>query len=266
MPVRLQCHQCAVTLKVKEELIGKRIKCPKCGTVFSAVAATEALNPTAIKNEASSPVERPSGESVGQSREFECLVKISTKRPLGHNYHAFVTNQGIAFTCLTVDDKGRVPTSKESSQLDFQLTWDEITQVIRPAAIDPIVKFVGKDGGTIECSFADAGDENAVFGELKNVFGTLPGVTFTYKPKPLWMRLFYPIGWVVLWAAGGIGMYFLFAGMEAKGGRVRIHVFLALIYALVGKTGILALCLILAACGIPMAVSAWRRHATESSV
>ena len=34
MPIRYKCEQCGATLKIKDELAGKRGKCPKCRTAF----------------------------------------------------------------------------------------------------------------------------------------------------------------------------------------------------------------------------------------
>lgn len=39
MPVSFPCRACAATLKVKDELAGKRVKCPKCGQPTAVPAA-----------------------------------------------------------------------------------------------------------------------------------------------------------------------------------------------------------------------------------
>lgn len=39
MPISFACESCAATLKVKDELAGKRVKCPKCGQPTAVSAA-----------------------------------------------------------------------------------------------------------------------------------------------------------------------------------------------------------------------------------
>ena len=41
MPSQTACTACSAKLKVKDELIGKSIKCPKCQKVFKVAAETE---------------------------------------------------------------------------------------------------------------------------------------------------------------------------------------------------------------------------------
>jgi predicted Zn finger-like uncharacterized protein len=41
MPVSTACSSCAAKIKVKDELVGKSIKCPKCGKVFKVAAEGE---------------------------------------------------------------------------------------------------------------------------------------------------------------------------------------------------------------------------------
>src|SRR5689334_8924367 len=35
MPISLKCHGCKSTLKVRDELAGKKVKCPRCQTVLA---------------------------------------------------------------------------------------------------------------------------------------------------------------------------------------------------------------------------------------
>ena len=42
MPLQIACAACSTKVKVKDELVGKAIKCPKCGKVFKALAGEEA--------------------------------------------------------------------------------------------------------------------------------------------------------------------------------------------------------------------------------
>jgi predicted Zn finger-like uncharacterized protein len=46
MPVQTACTSCAAKLKVKDELVGKSIKCPKCGKVFKVAGEADG---TAVK-------------------------------------------------------------------------------------------------------------------------------------------------------------------------------------------------------------------------
>ena len=38
MPLMVICEQCGKQLKVREEMLGKRLKCPACQNVFTAAA------------------------------------------------------------------------------------------------------------------------------------------------------------------------------------------------------------------------------------
>ncbi|MFO7900583.1 MAG: DUF4234 domain-containing protein [Planctomycetota bacterium] len=42
MPIQLRCSGCGATLRVGDEVAGKKVKCPKCGEVFRAPAAGDA--------------------------------------------------------------------------------------------------------------------------------------------------------------------------------------------------------------------------------
>jgi hypothetical protein len=55
MPVSIACTGCGSKLTVRDELLGKRIKCPKCGTAFAATAAAAqapAVKETRVKDNA----------------------------------------------------------------------------------------------------------------------------------------------------------------------------------------------------------------------
>lgn len=57
MPIRVACSSCGKKLQVRDELAGKKVKCPGCGTAFAAVADGGAA--TGIK--ASAPKVAPPG-------------------------------------------------------------------------------------------------------------------------------------------------------------------------------------------------------------
>jgi dienelactone hydrolase len=61
MPIRTDCSSCGKKLKVRDELIGKKIKCPGCGMVFLAQAAAEATALTA--EEARSDLKKPAQDA-----------------------------------------------------------------------------------------------------------------------------------------------------------------------------------------------------------
>src|SRR3954447_22994713 len=42
MPLSIACPGCGKTLTIRDELMGKRIKCPQCGAGFSAAEAAAA--------------------------------------------------------------------------------------------------------------------------------------------------------------------------------------------------------------------------------
>src|SRR5262244_3995093 len=36
MPTQVSCPSCGLTLRIKDELLGKRVKCPQCSKTFAA--------------------------------------------------------------------------------------------------------------------------------------------------------------------------------------------------------------------------------------
>jgi predicted Zn finger-like uncharacterized protein len=265
MPVRVQCPNCATKLNVKDELIDRKVKCPKCSTVFSATDKLRAAKPAAIEGEeAVAPVVPRPKKAARRSEEFTFdLRSVSTKHPNGYAYRVTATDQGIAFTCLTVDEAGRRPSEEESAKFDFRLEWDEIAEVRKPSTIfDPEVVFVGKDGQKTKCVFAEAGQEEAAFKGLKNAFGTLPDVTFTYERTPVWKLLALPGAFTVGMVVVGIIAYLVLARMEETGEGGRMNVIIVLIYRYLGKYGVLALFLLAAVGGILWSVKKWRTYAS----
>jgi predicted Zn finger-like uncharacterized protein len=55
MPLQTACSSCSAKIKVKDELIGKSIKCPKCGKVFKAAAEGAAARTAVQASAASKP-------------------------------------------------------------------------------------------------------------------------------------------------------------------------------------------------------------------
>jgi predicted Zn finger-like uncharacterized protein len=58
MPLQTACSSCSAKIKVKDELIGKSIRCPKCGKVFKAVAASEGVKATLPASTGSRPTSK----------------------------------------------------------------------------------------------------------------------------------------------------------------------------------------------------------------
>ena len=59
MPVQTACTSCSAKLKIKDELIGKSIKCPKCSTIFKAAAELETATVASRDSEAAKPAAVP---------------------------------------------------------------------------------------------------------------------------------------------------------------------------------------------------------------
>jgi hypothetical protein len=73
MPISLKCHGCKSTLKVRDELAGKKVKCPRCQTVLvvpeeeEVVAAVEADE----EEEEARPKPRPRTGKTGRFQAGE---------------------------------------------------------------------------------------------------------------------------------------------------------------------------------------------------
>ena len=52
MPIRTDCSSCGKKLRIRDDYIGRRVKCPQCGSAFLA----EAVENTAIQAETPKPV------------------------------------------------------------------------------------------------------------------------------------------------------------------------------------------------------------------
>lgn len=264
MSVRVECPNCAGKLNVKDESIGKKVRCPKCQTVFLATEKPSAAKAAAAPAvEPAAPVSLRPKKPPRPPQEFTFDIRsVSTKHPNGYAYRVTATDQGIDFTCLTVDDKGKRPSEEESAKFDFRIEWDEIAEVRKPATIfDPLVVFVDKDGEKTKCTFAEGGEELAAYKGLKEAFGTVPDVTFTHERTPAWKLLAVPIGFTIGMIAIGIIAYFTLAHMEEEGAGGRMNVVIILIYKYLGKFGVLGLFLLAALGGIIWSVMKLRKYA-----
>jgi predicted Zn finger-like uncharacterized protein len=59
MPEQIRCPSCASTLRVPEDLLGKRVKCPRCQTTFTATASGPAEPEGGYTEEPARPARRP---------------------------------------------------------------------------------------------------------------------------------------------------------------------------------------------------------------
>jgi hypothetical protein len=219
----VQCPRCASRLKVREEHAGKRVRCPKCATPVPV--------PGDIRGA------RPAGR---HPVEFEVRHLIS-KRPNGYGYRVTATDDGITFTCLTVNEGGRRPTQDESAKYDFRLGWKEIAEVRKPATmVDRLLVFVTQSGEKIQCTFTEDGDEDNAFHMLRDAFATMPAVQFTRDQTPMWKGLIVPVGFSILMLVFGYLSYVGLDDLERTGGRIRTHAVVALIYKTLGKYGVMA--------------------------
>src|SRR5262245_55325254 len=53
MPIVVHCPSCSRRLRVPDELLGTRVKCPTCDALFNAVGPPPAPDPTPTSGEAS---------------------------------------------------------------------------------------------------------------------------------------------------------------------------------------------------------------------
>jgi len=84
MPNTIHCPSCSRELRVPDELIGKKVKCPACATTFTAsVAGGEAGIPTP----AGGYEEQPAGAQspAGTGGEYDQLPEENYDRPLGYD-------------------------------------------------------------------------------------------------------------------------------------------------------------------------------------
>jgi predicted Zn finger-like uncharacterized protein len=58
MPQVTECPECQRKLRVPDELLGKKVKCPSCGTTFAAAASEQALPTAPLQEEDTSPPAR----------------------------------------------------------------------------------------------------------------------------------------------------------------------------------------------------------------
>jgi DNA-directed RNA polymerase subunit RPC12/RpoP len=74
MSISVQCPGCEKKLKTKDELAGKRVKCPGCGQVILVPAAQPASQPKAI-NQLPPPIKEPEPPPEPQARQPSSAVQ-----------------------------------------------------------------------------------------------------------------------------------------------------------------------------------------------
>lgn len=79
MPVTIECPKCQMRTKVKEELIGRRAKCNKCGESMTLVAATDATQVTAPEGQSDKP--QPAVKRAPRVTDAEILAALDGEYP-----------------------------------------------------------------------------------------------------------------------------------------------------------------------------------------
>src|SRR6266436_5831080 len=81
MPINTDCPSCNRKLRVPDELLGKKVKCPTCGTVFQADESA-APAPSVREEDEPSPSNAEKERSpIGQAEREEELSTPSKRRP-----------------------------------------------------------------------------------------------------------------------------------------------------------------------------------------
>src|SRR3954471_16278564 len=80
MPIQVTCHACRFTGRVKDELAGKQVKCPRCGRRFQVPAAeVEEDEPLDVLPDDSDEAEDevPRGRRTGDAKRCpECRTRL----------------------------------------------------------------------------------------------------------------------------------------------------------------------------------------------
>jgi predicted Zn finger-like uncharacterized protein len=82
MPHVTECPQCQRKLRVPDELLGKKVRCPSCGTSFAAGTSEQALPTAPLQEEdASPPARRKSAPSPAEEYGVEEEAPQRRRRP-----------------------------------------------------------------------------------------------------------------------------------------------------------------------------------------
>src|ERR1700722_3700703 len=90
MPEQVQCPSCKQKLRVPDNLLGKKVKCPKCATIFDAKVdegkdeddgGSYGFTPEPEPQPRSKALRRASGEDVEEDEEDEDEPVRKRKRP-----------------------------------------------------------------------------------------------------------------------------------------------------------------------------------------
>lgn len=113
MPALFKCSECGYATKVKDELAGKRIKCPKCQAAGSVTAAakTSAAKPApeeessadlmAVNLNSFQDVEVPEGEVLDESQKAS-QPKVKKKKKKGKAIPSWVKLAAAGFSLLSL--------------------------------------------------------------------------------------------------------------------------------------------------------------------
>lgn len=59
MPTAVMCPSCELQIRVRDELVGERVKCPGCGEGFTADEAFDYVSPETARRELARPSPKP---------------------------------------------------------------------------------------------------------------------------------------------------------------------------------------------------------------
>lgn len=72
MPISVRCSSCDKKLQVKDELVGKKVKCPACGKVLPIRGEPPATPPTQLASTTPGPPTASGAGKLTSARRYEC--------------------------------------------------------------------------------------------------------------------------------------------------------------------------------------------------
>lgn len=103
MPIPFQCSGCEFKTKVKDELAGKKIKCPKCGTAGVIKAATQGTQDLMKLNlDSFEDVAPEEGRNADGTRVIDPKAKKRKKKKKLTGNELDSTSKGLALVCSLI--------------------------------------------------------------------------------------------------------------------------------------------------------------------
>jgi len=112
MPALFKCNECGFATRVKDELAGKRIKCPKCQAVGSVAAAAAKTKPVSddessdnllsMNLDSFQDAEVPEGEILDESQKPSQPKVKKKKKKKGKALESSTKLAAIAFSLLSL--------------------------------------------------------------------------------------------------------------------------------------------------------------------